>query len=127
MAQFNRYNNPGTKKNERADRQSNHRGEYERNRRKLFATEDTCAICGKRVDMTIKYPHPLSATADHIIPLNKGGHPSDMANLQLAHFQCNRLKSDKIALKEEEEERKGVGNRDLPQSIDWKNYRPDIE
>lgn len=33
---------------------------------------------------------------DHIIPIAKGGHPSDIDNLQLAHWTCNRQKSDKI-------------------------------
>ena len=54
----------------------------------------------------------------------KGGHPSDMDNLQLAHWTCNRQKSDKLfksnsTVKEEKE----IGNRVLPQSMDWKSYR----
>ena len=35
------------------------------------------------MDKKLKYPHPLSACIDHIIPLAKGGHPSDIDNLQL--------------------------------------------
>lgn len=55
-----------------------------------------CGICGKPVDFTYKYPHPLSLYIDHIIPVAKGGHPSDLDNLQLAHWTCNRQKSDKL-------------------------------
>ena len=46
--------------------------------------------------MDLKYPDPMSKTVDHIIPIAKGGHPSDLSNLQLAHRCCNRQKSDKL-------------------------------
>lgn len=35
----------------------------------------------RSVDKSFKFPHPLSPSIDHIIPVDKGGHPSDMANL----------------------------------------------
>ena len=38
----------------------------------------------------------MSPVIDHIIPVAKGGHPSDISNLQLAHWCCNRQKSDKL-------------------------------
>lgn len=69
-------------------------------------------------------PHPLSACIDHIVPVAKGGHPSDRENLQLAHWCCNRQKSDKLFMVtnvvENETE---ISNRDLPQSMDWAAYR----
>jgi 5-methylcytosine-specific restriction endonuclease McrA len=52
-----------------------------------------CAICGAKINRAAKFPHPQSATIDHIIPLAKGG-PHSMANLQAAHFICNATKSD---------------------------------
>ncbi|MBQ2649418.1 MAG: HNH endonuclease [Achromobacter sp.] len=98
---------------------------FEKNRKRIYATQTICGICGKPVDMTLKYPHPLSKSIDHIIPIDKGGHPSDIDNLQLAHWTCNRQKSDKLV------DRKGlvtqdsdvISNRVLPQSMDWTTYR----
>jgi len=41
--------------------------------------------------MSLKAPHPLSMSIDHIIPLSRGGtHEPD--NVQLAHFICNSIK-----------------------------------
>ncbi len=111
----------------RADRQGKHRTAFEKNRKRILMTENTCGICGQPVDKTLKPPHPLSPVIDHIIPISKGGHPSDLKNLQLAHWQCNRAKSDKLFnVKEVKKEIKStniIGNRNLPQSIDWMLYR----
>lgn len=109
----------------RPDQNGTHRGAFEKNKKKIYATQNVCGICGKPVDFSIKYPHPLSPCIDHIIPVAKGGHPSDISNLQLAHWTCNRQKSDKLI------EHNGVSsgtaevisNRILPQSMDWKSYR----
>ncbi len=86
-----------------------------------MATENTCGICGGPVDFSLKAPHPMSAAVDHIIPVAKNGHPSDIANLQLAHWTCNRQKSDKI-FKQEHQTKQVIGNRNLPQTIDWIKY-----
>src|SRR5690625_5088387 len=106
----------------RADRKGQHRANYERNRKRILATENTCGICGHPVDFSLKTPHPMSATIDHIIPVAKNGHPSDISNLQLAHWTCNRQKSDKIFKQGHETKKQVVGNRNLPQSLDWTNY-----
>lgn len=110
---------------ERPDYNGSHRKVFERNKKRIFATQTVCGICGKPVDFSYKYPHPLSACIDHIIPVAKGGHPSDLDNLQLAHWTCNRQKSDKLLLNEtkSEQQAKVITNRDLPQTIDWKNYK----
>lgn len=108
-----------------AERYGTHRGAFEKNKKRIFATQKLCGICGKEVDLSLRYPHPLSPCIDHIIPITKGGHPSDIDNLQLAHWTCNRQKSDKLI------ERKYFGsgeaevlsNRVLPQSMNWKEYR----
>ena len=111
----------------RLDRAPGHRGAFENARRKILATQDICGICGKPVDKTLKSPHPMSATVDHIIPLDKGGHPSDLANLQLAHRCCNREKSNKLVrevyAQNSTDENKIVSNRVLEQHNDWKNYK----
>ena len=105
----------------RPDRDGPHRIAFERNRKRIFATQSVCGICGKPVDFSLKYPHPLAPCVDHIIPIAKGGHPSAMENLQLAHWTCNRQKSDRVGRRDVPA---GIeGNRNLPQSRDWKSYR----
>lgn len=50
-----------------------------------------CQLCGQRVNRRIKYPHPRSASIDHIVPLGPDG-PDTPANVQLAHLACNSAK-----------------------------------
>ena len=115
------------KKTPRPDLHGNLRGQYEINKKKIYATQSICGICGKPVDFELKYPHPLSPCIDHIIPVSKGGSPNDFSNLQLAHWTCNRSKSDKVAgtaqdFADKKERAKVIGNRNLPLSVDWKNF-----
>lgn len=109
----------------RIDRQGSHRVNFERNKKIILKTQNTCGICGRPVDMSLKYPDPLAPCIDHIIPVAKGGHPSDIDNLQLAHWTCNRQKSDKLFKNKEAMEPKVIGNRNLPWSMDWTSYEPD--
>ena len=105
----------------RPDRSGTHQAQFRTNKKKIYATQTVCGICGKPVDFSLKYPHPLSACIDHIIPVAKGGHPSDLNNLQLAHWTCNRQKSDKLVQKQEFSQLPElVSNRNLPQSFDWR-------
>ncbi len=109
----------------RPDRDGAHRPAFERNKKKIYATQRVCGICGKLVDFDRKYPHPLSPCIDHIIPIVKGGHPSDIENLQLAHFACNRQKADKLlrSKKTMSAQDEVLSNRILPHSCDWTAYR----
>lgn len=109
----------------RPDKVGTHRANYERNRKRLFASSNTCALCGYPVDFSLKPPNPLAPVADHIVPVSKGGHPSDIRNLQLAHSTCNRQKSDKLFDDNEnmKNNKKVIGNRNLPLSKDWTEYR----
>lgn len=72
-------------------------GEFEKIDRDLVFERDSyvCKLCRMPLDMNAKFPHPLSPTLDHIIPLNKGGHHL-YVNLQAAHFRCNTAKGDRI-------------------------------
>lgn len=108
----------------RADRQGQHRTQFDRNKKKVLASQDTCAICGKPVDKSLRWPHPMCATIDHIIPVNRGGHPSSIDNLQLAHWTCNRQKSDNVLNQQKSAKAKPkvVSNRLLPLSMDWTAY-----
>lgn len=75
-----------------------------------------CGICGRRVDKSIKYPDLMSPCVDHhIIPVSKGGNPSDLFNLQLTHFACNTGKNDKLY---KDKPPKLISNRNLPHSRD---------
>lgn len=53
-----------------------------------------CGICGGPLQKGIyKYPHPLSAVADHIVDLQHGGDLLDPNNGQGAHKVCNERKN----------------------------------
>jgi 5-methylcytosine-specific restriction endonuclease McrA len=71
--------------------------EFEKIDRDLVFERDAyeCKLCSKPLDMTAKFPHPLSPTLDHSVPLNKGGHHL-YVNLQAAHFRCNTAKGDRV-------------------------------
>ena len=111
----------------RPDRDGKFRMAFEKNKKKILATQSVCAICGKPVDKSLKFPDPLSPTIDHIIPIEKGGHPSDIDNLQLAHFCCNRAKYTKLARDTTPTTQLSgqsvINNRILPQTIKWSEYR----
>lgn len=47
-----------------------------------------CGLCLEPVDRELRWPDPMSASLDHVIPLSKGGEHS-RANTQLAHLDCN--------------------------------------
>lgn len=108
----------------RPDQQGTHRTAFERNKKRIYATQDVCGICGKPVDKKLRYPHPMSPCIDHIIPIARGGHPSAIENLQLAHWSCNRQKSDKMSIDMETVSKSEImSNRILPQSINWSDYK----
>lgn len=54
-----------------------------------------CGICGEDVDLTLTRAESVfCASIDHIVPRAHGG-TDEPANLQLAHFWCNAVKSDR--------------------------------
>ena len=95
------------------------RAVFEHNKKIILATQSVCAICGQPVNKSLKSPHPLSATVDHIIPCNRGG-SDDLDNLQLAHRRCNRLKSDRMP--DDNISKSKKTNHELPQSVNWRTY-----
>lgn len=66
-------------------------------RKRVLATYDTCALCGREVDKTLPYLDPLAPEVDEIIPVARGGSPYDWDNLQLVHRICNQRKGSKMA------------------------------
>lgn len=57
--------------------------------------EWTCGLCRLPVDAGLPWPHPMSASVDHILPLSQGGSHT-LANVQCAHLSCNSRKRDRI-------------------------------
>ena len=94
--------------------------QYAKAKKIIFASQSCCGICGRPVNFDKKFPDPYSATLDHIIPIQKGGDPASLENLQLAHLQCNRLKSTKLF--EPQIKERHVSNQDLPLSCEWSSY-----
>ena len=113
----------------RPDKNGAHRAEFDKAKKRIYATQRVCGICGQLVDFTKKYPDPMSPCIDHIIPIAKGGHPSSMDNLQLAHFWCNRQKSDKLyadgvpKMDFKQEPQKDFSR--IPLSRNWMDFKPD--
>lgn len=118
---------PRGKNSYRPDKDGTHRAAFEKNKKKIYATQEVCGICGRVVEKEngkwkYKFPHPLSPCIDHIIPIDKGGHPSDINNLQLAHLSCNREKSDKLFKKNEPSIEEVIDNNNLPLTFDWLHF-----
>nr|DAR37434.1 MAG TPA: HNH endonuclease [Caudoviricetes sp.] len=65
-------------------------------RKRVYATQDTCGICGRPVDATLPAGSPMSPELDEIVPVSRGGSPYDFENLQLTHRICNRRKGAKM-------------------------------
>lgn len=56
-----------------------------------------CGLCGDPIDATLRYPDPLSASVDHVVPINCGGsHTHD--NVQASHLRCNLKKGARLAI-----------------------------
>lgn len=110
-------------KQRRIDRVGENRTAFDKNKKIIYATQTVCGICGKPVDFSLKRPDPMSPCIDHIIPISRGGHPSDINNLQLAHYACNAKKSNKMQKDNFVAGDATITNRNLPLSCDWKNYR----
>lgn len=66
-------------------------------RKRVYAMQDHCGICGYEVDKTLPAGTQLSPELDEIIPVSRGGSPYDIDNLQLTHRVCNRKKGAKMA------------------------------
>lgn len=47
-----------------------------------------CGVCRRKVRSDLEWPHPRSASVDHIVPLSRGGDDT-RANVRLAHLRCN--------------------------------------
>lgn len=62
-----------------------------------------CWICGCDIDPTIKAPHRMAGSADHVVSMKHGG-SHELDNLRAAHISCNA--------------RRGAG-KFTPQAVAW--------
>lgn len=86
-----------TRKRNRPDKDGKDRSKFEYYKKVIKATCSCCAICGLPINYELNNPHPWSFTVDHIIPIALGGQTTQ-ENLQPAHWRCNRVKGEKVAL-----------------------------
>jgi len=61
-----------------------------------------CQLCCKKVNRKAVVPHPKAPTLDHILPISLGG-THEPANVQLACFMCNAIKSHGLYLGQPEQ------------------------
>lgn len=59
-----------------------------------------CGICKNPIDPSLRYPEPMCATIDHIVPLAQGG-THIWANCQPAHKWCNEQKADRLTINDD--------------------------
>ena len=63
---------------------------WKRLRRQILERDAwVCHYCGQPIDPQVKWPDPMSAAVDHIIPRSKGGDTFDPGNCRASHFRCN--------------------------------------
>ena len=67
--------------------------QYRKRRAQMLAKSDTCWLCGKWMDPDIKWPDPMSPSADHVSPVGLGG--DNLGPLKPAHLRRNRMRSTK--------------------------------
>ena len=51
-----------------------------------------CALCAGAIDFDAPPRSKWSPAVDHIRPLSRGGHPTEISNLQIVHTACNSRK-----------------------------------
>jgi hypothetical protein len=63
--------------------------------RRVFERDKwVCRLCRRPIKQDLRYPHPGSASVDHIVPFSAGG-TDTYRNTQAAHLRCNRRKQAK--------------------------------
>lgn len=48
-----------------------------------------CHLCGGAIDLTLRYPHPMSYEVDHLVPVSLGGPMYDPSTCRPAHRRHN--------------------------------------
>ncbi|MCC6434419.1 MAG: HNH endonuclease [Acidimicrobiales bacterium] len=73
-------------------------GDAYRKRRALAIANSggICCLCGEPMRLDLPGTHPLGPTAEHLIPVARGGHPTDPRNLSASHQRCNSARQDRL-------------------------------
>lgn len=58
-----------------------------------------CWLCGRPVDLSLRVTNKKHATADHVVPVSRGG-VNALSNLRLAHSDCNNRRGNRDAPEE---------------------------
>lgn len=68
--------------------------QYRRALAELLANAEACSWCHRPISTALPVGHPLKATADHYVPLSRGG-TDDLGNLVPACSGCNNRRGNK--------------------------------
>ncbi|MBB5167129.1 HNH endonuclease [Mycobacterium sp. AZCC_0083] len=86
---------------------------FERAKQRVLRANQICDECRTLIDLDLKYPDPLSATVDHIIPVSQLAWDDPLtyadSNLVPCHLVCNQRRGSKVKKR-----------RTHPQSRDWR-------
>lgn len=63
----------------------------DRDRRIIAARRESCHICGREIDYTLRWPDPMCFVVDHVTALANGG-TDTIGNKKAAHNTCNSTK-----------------------------------
>lgn len=55
----------------------------------------SCIVCKSGIDISLRHPHPMSKSLEHVIPLSRGGTHS-YENCAPSHLRCNLSKGAKL-------------------------------
>jgi 5-methylcytosine-specific restriction endonuclease McrA len=68
---------------------------YRQNRARALKNSDICWLCGQWIDPELTWPDPYSGSADHVIPVSRGG--NNRGEVKAAHLRCNKRRGHKPA------------------------------
>ena len=69
----------------------------DRLRKELEADRSPCWMCGLPIPTGVGHRHPYAMEVDEVVPVSKGGGPTDRANVRRSHRCCNQWRGDKDA------------------------------
>ncbi|HWS93745.1 MAG TPA: HNH endonuclease [Mycobacterium sp.] len=73
-----------------------------------------CWWCGRWLDPDLKWPHPHSATVDHVIPVSRPGGSNTRGELVASCWECNKGRSNRLGPPRPKEPKKQSLLQDQP-------------
>ena len=77
---------------------------------RVRALGEPCHICGLPICYALPAGHPLACEVDELVPVSRGGSPTDPGNVAAAHRCCNQWRSN-LSLGDVEAARAAVAER----------------